>query len=225
MHHEHDPDREPTYAELREALTGEYWDAKYEASERVWSGRPNLRLVEQTADLAPGRALDVGCGEGADAIWLARQGWRVTAVDVSTVALDRTAQHAIEARVVNRLDVGWYDAMAARPRLRARRHDLVAVHFLHVPRPDFETVYRRIGEAVAPGGRLLVVGHHPTDVDRGIRASHGPGLLFAPEQVVAALSDSVPPWQVEVAEAAVREQVVDGEVVTVTDTVVRLRRP
>lgn len=222
MHHDHDHDHEPTYEELREALTEEFWDAKYEASQRVWSGQPNQRLVEQAADLRPGRALDVGCGEGADAIWLARRGWEVTAVDVSTVALERTAEHAIESDVTRHLDVGVYDAMAGQPRLRAGRYDLVTVHFLHVPREDFDAVYRRIAEAVAPGGRLLVVAHHPADVESGVRPSHGPGLLFPPEQVIDALED-LAPWAVEVAEAPTREQLIDGEPATVTDTVVRLR--
>ncbi|QYJ02460.1 methyltransferase domain-containing protein [Nocardioides panacisoli] len=222
MHH-HDPDHEPTLEELREALTEEFWDAKYEASQRVWSGNPNQRLVEQARDLAPGRALDVGCGEGADAIWLAGRGWDVTAVDVSTVALDRTAEHAIEADVDDDIDVGVYDAMAGRPKLRRERYDLVTVHFLHVPREDFDDVYRRIAAAVAPGGRLLVVAHHPADVESGVRPSHGPGLLFPPERVLQAVRD-VAAWSVETSEAATREQVIDGAPVTVTDTVVRLLR-
>lgn len=222
--HDHAEDHEPTLEELREALTGEFWDEKYEASDRIWSGEPNRRLVEQVSDLRPGRVLDVGCGEGADAIWLARQGWEVTAVDVSTVALDRTAQHAIDEGVDRRVDVGVYDALTGRPRLRAGRHDLVSIQFLHVPQEDFADVYRRLAAAVAPGGRLLVVGHHPDDVDTGARRPHGPGLLFGPERVLDAVSD-LAAWRVEVAEAATREQEVDGEPVTVTDTVVRLRRP
>ena len=78
-------------------LTPEFWDERYRSKEQVWSGNPNPHLVEQIADIAPGTALDVGCGEGADAIWLAARGWQVTAADVSQVALDRGARFAAEA--------------------------------------------------------------------------------------------------------------------------------
>src|ERR687885_1951411 len=77
------------------------WDARYrERDGAMWSGRPNGRLVAEVASLAPGRALDVGCGEGADAIWLAQRGWTVTAVDISDVALGRAREAAELARVV-----------------------------------------------------------------------------------------------------------------------------
>src|SRR5918997_1941704 len=81
------------------------WDARYrERDGAMWSGRPNGRLVAEVASLAPGRALDVGCGEGADAIWLAQRGWTVTGVDVSAVALERAAQHAVDAGVGDRIE-------------------------------------------------------------------------------------------------------------------------
>jgi SAM-dependent methyltransferase len=226
--HERDDHHEPTYEELRQALTADFWDERYASSERVWSGRPNRRLVEQVADLPPGRALEVGCGEGADAIWLAEQGWRVEAVDVSRVALERTAQHAIERGVDDCLKVGEYDAMAGDPPLDQEAFDLVSVHFLHVPRRDFDDVYRRIAAAVAPGGRLLVVAHHPDDVVSGARRPHGPGLLFPPEQVLAALgaggADGDSTWDVEIADAPTREQQTDEGPMQVRDTVVRLLR-
>ncbi len=225
-HHHHDS----TLAELRQALTREFWDERYGGSERVWSGKPNQRLVEHTADLTPGLACDVGCGEGADAIWLAEQGWDVTAVDVSRVALDRTAQHAIERGVDRRVKVGEYDVLGAHPP-RHPRHtdgfDLVSAHFMHVPREDFDGVYRRISAAVAPGGRLLVVAHHPDDVDSGARRPHGPGLMFPPEQLLAALGvegGNSDDWQIEIADAPVREQQMPEGPLRVRDTVVRLRR-
>ena len=167
QHGHHDHDHDPTLEEQREALTAEFWDERYGGSERVWSGKPNQRLVEQAADLPVGTALDVGCGEGADAIWLAGQGWQVTAVDVSEVALERTARHAIEKGVDERVEVGFYDVLGERsPRKPHGRpgFDLVSAHFMHVPEPDFAGVYQRIAAAVAPGGRLLVVAHHPFDV-------------------------------------------------------------
>ncbi|MBS4752618.1 class I SAM-dependent methyltransferase [Nocardioides sp. zg-ZUI104] len=222
----HHKDDDLSLEQMREALTADFWDERYRGSDRVWSGRPNQRLVEQVADLTPGTALDVACGEGGDAIWLASNGWRVTAVDVSEVALERTAQHAEEAGVDDRLRIGLYDALEdPRPGGR-RRYDLVTVSFLHVPVADFKRVYTSIAKAVAPGGRLLVVAHHPEDVETGVRSSHGPGLLFEPDRVVSTLgadaTDS--PWQVEVADTPVREQVMGEGTVSVRDTVVRLRR-
>ncbi len=228
MKHEHHDDA--TLEELRQALTREFWDERYGGSERVWSGRPNQRLVEQTADLTPGLACDIGCGEGADAIWLAEQGWDVTALDVSRVALDRTAQHAIERGVDHRVKVGEYDVLSDRPPRAPRRtkgFDLVSAHFMHVPREDFDDVYRRLAAAVAPGGRLLVVAHHPDDVDTGARRPHGPGLLFPPEQVLAALGvegGSSDDWEVEVVDTPVREQQTEDGSMQVRDTIVRLRR-
>lgn len=224
--HEHDHEHATTLEALRNALTAGFWDERYAGSDRVWSGRPNQRLVEQVADLAHGTALDVACGEGGDAIWLAEQGWRVTAVDVSQVALAKVATHAEERGVADRLRIGFYDALVdPRP---AGRHtfDLVTVSFLHVPVEDFAAIYRGIAEAVAPGGRLLVTAHHPHDVASGSRHDHGPGLLFEPDRVLAALGVGEPGsvWVVEVADIPDRVQETADGPLHVRDTVVRLRR-
>jgi len=223
-HHDHEHDTSPEA--LREALSAAFWDERYGGSSRVWSGRPNQRLVEQVADLTPGTALDVACGEGGDAVWLAKQGWKVTAVDVSEVALAKVAAHAEDEGVGDRIKIGFYDALAdPRP---AGRHtfDLVTVSFLHVPQPDFADIYRGIAEAVAPGGRLLVTAHHPEDVATGARHDHGPGLLFEPDRVLATLGAEDPdgPWEVEAAATPTREQATEHGPLAVRDTVVRLRR-
>ncbi len=222
----HDHRHAPTLAELRDALTAGFWDERYGGSDRVWSGRPNQRLVEQAADLTPGTALDVACGEGGDAIWLAKQGWRVTAVDVSQVALSRVAAHAEDEKVADRIKVGFYDALADPRPVGRHRFDLVTVSFLHVPVEDFEEVYIGIADAVAPGGRLLVTAHHPEDVATGARHDHGPGLMFEPERVVATLGAADPDshWEVEVAETQDRVQETSDGPLEVRDTVVRLRR-
>lgn len=227
MHRHHrDPEHDHSLEALRDALTAGFWDERYAGSDRVWSGRPNQRLVEQTADLEPGSALDVACGEGGDVIWLAKQGWRVTAVDVSQVALAKVAQHAEDEGVADRVKLGFYDALDdARP---AGRHhfDLVTVSFLHVPVEDFDAIYRGIADAVGPGGRLLVTAHHPHDVESGSRHDHGPGLLFEPGRVLTALGVGEPgsPWEVEVAATPDRVQETDDGPLHVRDTVVRLRR-
>ena len=227
MHrHHHDHAHDDSLEGLRDALTARYWDERYGGSDRVWSGRPNQRLVEQAADLTPGTALDVACGEGGDAIWLAAQGWQVTAVDVSEVALGKVAQHAEDAGLADRIKLGLYDALADPRPAGKRRFDLVTVSFLHVPVPDFGPIYRGIADAVAPGGRLLVTAHHPDDVATGARHDHGPGLMFEPDRVLATLGADRPDgdWDVEVADTPTREQATADGPLVVRDTVVRLRR-
>lgn len=206
--------------DLATMFTQETWDARYAESERVWSGNPNPRLVEQAAGLSPGRALDIGCGEGADVVWLAQQGWTATGVDVSEVALMKAAAHAEDAGVEDkvaweRLDLFGGDEVPG-------DQDLVSVHFFHPPPALFDELHQRIGAAVRPGGHLLVVGHHPDDVTTGVRRPHGPDLLFTPERVVAALDPAE--WEVLVAETPTREQTLPDGPVTVTDTVVLARK-
>ena len=122
--------------------------------------------------------------------------------------------------------MGFYDALADPRPAGHDTFDLVTVSFLHVPVPDFDRIYRGIAQAVAPGGRLLVVAHHPEDVATGARHSHGPGLLFEPDRVLQALQTDGEgsPWEVEVAETPVRDQAMPEGTLRVRDTVVRLRR-
>ena len=214
MSQHHHPEQSDNY-------TQETWDARYAESDRIWSGKPNPHLVEQVADLQPGTAIDIGCGEGADAVWLASQGWRVTALDVSEVALERTVAHAGDAGVADRVTPLHFDLMAGEPLPGA--YDLVSAQFMHPPKERFAEIYGRVAAAVRPGGMLLVVAHHPDDLATGVREPHGPDLLFPPERVVEALDADA--WEIRVAEAPTREWVRDDGAVTVTDTVVlALRR-
>ncbi|WP_422746390.1 class I SAM-dependent methyltransferase [Mycobacterium sp. WMMD1722] len=138
-------------------MTVEFWEGHYGAAERVWSGRVNARLAEIAENLTPGTALDVGCGEGADAIWLAQRGWRVVGVDVSPTALRRAAEDAAAAGVAERISFQRHDLTADIP---AGRFDLVSAQFFHAPYEwDREAILRRLAESVAAGGRLLVVDH------------------------------------------------------------------
>ena len=202
-------------------FTAAYWDERYASSDRVWSGNPNRRLVEQVGGLDPGTALDAGCGEGADVVWLAERGWEVCGLDVSQVALDRAAAHAAERGVGEQ--TSWVRADLVGGDAAPGTYDLVVAAFLHLPDEPFERVYGALAAAVAPGGSLVVIAHHPDDVATGLRNAELGRLLFTPERVVGLLD--LDEWHVVTADAATREQV-DGEGVAhvVTDTVVRARR-
>jgi SAM-dependent methyltransferase len=207
-------------------FTREFWDERYAGSTRVWSGKPNHRLVEQAAGLTPGRAIDVGCGEGADVVWLAQQGWQVTGVDVSQVALDRAAAHAAEAGVAEQTSFARLDVVGGDSLLDALPGpaDLVVACFMHPPTERFAATYGAALAAVAPGGRLLVVAHHPADAPTGLRNAGLTHLLFEPQRVLDVL-DPDEGWEVEVAEAQTRPvETADGQPLSATDTVVRLRR-
>lgn len=147
-----------TTDDTRTATTAEeFWDGRYGVADRIWSGRPNAALVREAAGLTPGRALDLGCGEGGDALWLARQGWQVTAVDVSRVALGRAAEHAAEAGLAHRIDLQRHDLAESFPE---GTFELVSAQFLHSPvEMPRDAVLRAAAAAVVPGGVLLVVGH------------------------------------------------------------------
>ncbi|MET0238132.1 MAG: class I SAM-dependent methyltransferase [Kibdelosporangium sp.] len=175
-----------------------WWDGRYNESDRIWSGKPNAQLVAEVAGMRPGSALDVGSGEGGDAIWLAEQGWQVTGVDISKVALARAAEHARERGVT----VEWVhtDLVEAAP---TTQFDLVTAHFFHLPeRAQIELLHRRLASAVAPGGTLLVVGHSPLDMDKVERRPHLPDMYYTAQQVEAVLEPGA--WTVLVAEARPR---------------------
>lgn len=215
MSHQHG--HEPT--DLRRMFTREFWDERYATSHRIWSGKPNEHLVAQVTGLRPGRALDVGCGEGADAVWLAGQGWTVTGVDVSGVALERAAAHAAEAGQADRTSWERVDVFAGEP--LPTGFDLVSAAFVHVPPDDFDAVYRAIAASVAPGGSLVVLAHHPDDTHTGLRNADLASLLFAPEQVTALLGEE---WHVVTAATPTRTVQHEGRKVEVTDSVVHATR-
>ncbi len=219
MSHDHDHDDE-TPSDIAELYSQATWDARYAESDRIWSGNPNPRLVEHASGLTPGRALDVGCGEGADVVWLAGQGWHVTGADVSPVALAKAGAHAAEAGVTDHVELVQVDLIGGESLPGGQ--DLVSAHFFHPPAEMFDELHQRLGAAVAPGGHLLVVGHHPDDLATGVRRPHGPALLFTPERVVAALDQA--DWEVVVVAAPTREQAFGDGSATVRDTVVLARR-
>jgi SAM-dependent methyltransferase len=146
------------------------WDARYSEGDGArWSGRPNGRLVAEVASLTPGRALDVGCGEGADAIWLARHGWTVTAIDVSDVAVIRAREAAERAGAV----VEWVRGDVLRTPFPAGSFDLVSMQYPALPKAAGEAAVRALLDTVRPGGLLLAVYHDLDDEHREHMKSRG----------------------------------------------------
>lgn len=133
-----------------------HWDARYrEHEDAIWSGRPNGRLVEEVSGLVPGQALDVGCGEGADAIWLAQRGWAVTAIDVSEVAVSRAREAAERVGAT----VEWAVGDALETPLPAGSFDLVSMQYPALPKSGGEDAVRRLLGTLRAGGLLLAVYH------------------------------------------------------------------
>jgi len=155
--HEHRETRFGAQAQAAE------WDARYtERDGARWSGHPNGRLVAEVADLAPGRALDVGCGEGADAIWLARRGWAVTAIDISDAAVSRAREAARLAGAA----VRWVRGEALRTPPPAASFDLVSMQYPALPEATGEAAVRALLGTVRHGGLLLAVYHALDDEHR-----------------------------------------------------------
>lgn len=196
-----------------------FWERFYEDRDR-WSGNPNAALVDEASDLPPGRALDLGSGQGADAIWLASRGWDVTAVDISTNALDRAAEHARAAGVDGAIRWQRHDLAVSFP---DGPFDLVSACFLQSP-VDLprERILRTAAAAVAPGGRLLIVAHAamPSWTDPAKHPSL-PGL----DETLASLALSDGEWTVETRREIVHSIMSKaGEEGTRSDIALRLRR-
>lgn len=194
------------------------WEERYSGKETIWSGNPNPQLVAEVSGLAPGTALDVGCGEGGDVIWLARQGWRVTGADFSANGLARAARHAEEAGVADRTD--WWPVDARTFAAGGRTYDLVTCHFLHPPDGGMVEVTRRLAEAVAPGGHLLVVGHAPPEESTELSASHRRAMFLAAD-LLPGLPDEL---EALVVEQRPRTVTRDGRTVDIDDSTLLARR-
>lgn len=193
-----------------------FWDERYGEHERMFSGDPNGVLVAEVSDLPPGRALDLGAGEGADAIWLARRGWRVTAMEISRVALARARMAAADAAV----DVDWRHADLLSTVPDAGAYDLVSAQYLPIPHQPGDAAVRGLVAAVAPGGTLLFVHHAPPD-DPG--DWNGPDIseFYSPHEVAALLGDG---WTIETDETRPRNVPAPPGTHHTHDTVLRARR-
>lgn len=194
-----------------------FWDKKY-AQDRVWSGSPSPHLVARAKDLPPGRALDLGAGEGADAIWLAQRGWEVVALDISPVALSTAQEHA--PQMTDRGEhITWESGDLYGGWQPTGHYQLISAQYLHVPRDQMAAIYPVLEAAVAPGGYLLIANHHPNDLLTGVPRPPDPNVYSTPEEVVAELEASN--WATLQAMTLVRDPVeFDGTMVDLSDTVI-----
>jgi len=161
------------------------WDARYAGKELVWGAEPNRFVAAELTHVTPGRALDIACGEGRNAIWLATRGWSAVGVDFSATAIDRARQLAEQAGVADSTDFVVGDVVAGP--LPPGSFDAVVMAYLHVPADARTRATRLAAEHVAPGGALIVVGHDTTNLTEGAGGPQDAAVLFTPDDVVADL--------------------------------------
>ena len=193
------------------------WDERYASTELVWSAGPNQFVAAELADLPPGRALDLGAGEGRNAIWLAGRGWQVTAVDFSAAGLAKAARLAAGRGVT----VDWVNADLTGYQPAPGAYDLVLIAYMQLVPEAFRSLLAVASSALAAGGTLLVVGHDADNIAHGHGGPQDPERLHRADDIVAALPGLV----IHRAGQARRPvQTPDGERVAI-DTVVRAQRP
>ena len=193
------------------------WDRRYSAPDLVWGSEPNRRLVAEVGALPPGRALDLGGGEGRNAVWLASGGWDVTIVDFSRAGLDRAQEMARRAGVHItdvQADVATYAPTAG-------HYDLAIVMYLQVPDPVLRSAVGGAARALAPGGTFLLIGHDIANLERGHGGPQDPAILQSPEQETSCFGDDI---EVLAAERIDRVVETPHGPRTAIDTLVRARR-
>lgn len=194
------------------------WDARYAGAELVWRADPNRFVADEVAGLVPGTAVDLACGEGRNAVWLAEHGWEVLGVDFSTVGLAKGARLAGERGV----EVTWQEADVVAWAPPADAFDLVLVCYLQLPAPERRAALVGAARAVAPGGTLLVVAHDLRNLDEGTGGPPDPVVLYRPADVLDDLGRCGVPLTVVRAETVGRP--VEGAERPALDCLVRAER-
>jgi len=220
--HEHDEREHHGHgaADLDGMFDVAFWEERYSGKEPAWSGRANATLVAEVSGLAPGTALEIAAGEGGDAMWLAEQGWQVTATDFAAAGLARGAAEAAERGIADRITwrqadiTAWADDAT---------YDLVTAHYLH-PAPERRAaVTRTMASLVAPGGHLLIVGHHVLDLATTMPRPNIPELFTDADELLTHLDPAQ--WDVLACEARPRDAAdPEGRPVRLHEAVLHLRR-
>ncbi len=196
-------------------MDAQFWDERYGSHDQLFSGKANGVLVTEVADLPPGRALDVGCGEGGDARWLADRGWTVTAIDISQVALDRAAARDPDGRIT------WTQADLTASTAPPGPFDLVSVHYFPLPHEADHSAVRGLLDVVAPGGTLLFVSHDLAELPPPEELGVDPAAFYQPGEVAALLDSG---WTILVDETRARTAPPPPGTHHTRDTVLRARR-
>lgn len=198
-------------------MEAQAWNQRYDGAELLWTAQPVALLVAECENLVPGRALDLACGEGRNAVWLAKEGWSVTGVDFSDVAVDK-ARRLAEAEGVS---VEWVVADLRTYQTEADAYDLVVVLYLHLPASQRRAVHAAAARALRPGGSLLVVAHDLTNLTDGYGGPQDPSILFTPEDIVEELGG----LSILKTERVTRAVSTEAGERTAIDAVVRAARP
>ena len=200
-----------------QAMDAQFWDEMYRSRDQVFSGNPNGVLVTEVTGLPPGQALDVGCGEGADALWLARHGWQVTAVDISTTALQRAAAAAVDSEG----RVAWTRADLTITPPPADAFDLVSVQYFPLSLQPDHAALRGLLNAVVPGGTLLFASHDLADLSPRPEQGFDPGDYYQPDDIAKLLDHD---WTVLINETRPRTAPAPAGTHHTHDTVLRAQR-
>ena len=192
----------------------ERWNERYSQPGHLWSARPNRFLVAETSDLAPGRALDLACGEGQNAVWLAERGWKVVGVDFADVAIAKARARAARDGVAAEFTVA--DVLEYEP--EASAFDLVLLLYFHLPPDELRIVLARAAAALVPGGTLLVIGHDRSNIEHGVGGPSDPEIQYTPDEI----ADELTGLEIEKAEQVYRD--VAGADRPAIDALVRARQ-
>jgi SAM-dependent methyltransferase len=188
LNHSHSPSSSPN----TNLLPGEQeWDELYSGAERIWSDNPNAHLAATAAELQPGRALDLGCGEGVDLVWLAERGWTGVGIDISARALARASTVAHSHGVTDQIT--WVHADARNWfAVNQESFDLISAQFFHLPAGERNDILRAAAEHLREGGTLLIVGHTPPEEGSEHSHAHGPDFFFTADQIVDIINSAAP---------------------------------
>jgi SAM-dependent methyltransferase len=194
------------------------WNDRYASTDLVWTAEPNIFVARELAGMVPGRALDLGAGEGRNAIWLAERGWQVTAVDFSAVALAKAAKLAAARGLTG---ISWVEADLRGYQPPPDSFDLVLLAYIHLPHAESDALLHAAASALAPGGTLLFVGHDRDNIRHGHGGPQEPAVLHQAAEVVAALPGLI----IQRAGQERRPVPTDEGERTAIDTLVRAQRP